>query len=121
MMTVEEANAKYPIGTKVRFWPGATTERSLVGVIRSNAWIVGSTTCMLVSGYVGGISADHIQKEEMSIIRAHKRLEPCNDPDCRFAKSGSCKFGMRNFGCYMDSKSVKDAVEIIENQWGEQP
>lgn len=45
------------------------------------------------------------------IVRAGKRQEPCNDPDCLYAKTGKCCFGARDLGCFMKSKLVQDLVK----------
>jgi len=40
---------------------------------------------------------------QLKLKRASKKLDPCHDPDCKYAVLGICKFGLRPFGCYRDS------------------
>jgi len=60
---LESLKRDFPIGTQVRFWPGALEGKVLHGEIRSTFWYLGDTPVALVSGYSGGIAASHIKKE----------------------------------------------------------
>lgn len=55
-------NRSHPIGTRVRYWPGARTGEGREAVTRSEAWTLGSGDAVVaVTGYPGGIALTHVQ------------------------------------------------------------
>ncbi|WP_232676708.1 DUF1643 domain-containing protein [Nocardioides sp. R-C-SC26] len=56
-----EFNAKHPVGTRVRYWPGAREGEGIVSTTRTTAWVVGGQPVVSVLGYAGGIALTHIQ------------------------------------------------------------
>lgn len=58
----EAFNAKYPIGTPVRYWPGAKIGAGTASVTRRAAWMLGGHSAVVsVEGYAGGIALTHIE------------------------------------------------------------
>jgi hypothetical protein len=54
-------NARHPIGTPVRYWPGVREGDGREGVTRSEAWLVCGHASVLVSTYTGGIALTHVE------------------------------------------------------------
>jgi hypothetical protein len=60
-MTSEEWNKKYPVGTKVRYFPIKSNLESFTdSETVSDAWDVCGTPVVSISGGRGGMSLDHI-------------------------------------------------------------
>lgn len=58
---VEWFNKVCPIGTAVYYWPGAREGEPRKGVTRSEAWLLGGhTPVVMVTGYAGGIALSHV-------------------------------------------------------------
>lgn len=58
---VEQFNEVAPIGTPVLYWPGAREGEGREGVTRSEAWLLGGhTPVVMVEGYPGGIALSHV-------------------------------------------------------------
>ena len=54
-------NAHCPVGTPVRYWPGALEGDGCWGHTRSEAWELPSgEPVVLVTGYAGGIALSHV-------------------------------------------------------------
>ncbi|MGW2223890.1 hypothetical protein [Streptomyces formicae] len=54
-------NAGHPVGTPVTAYPGARNEQGLDTTTRSEAWVLGGhTAVVMVDGYAGGIALTHI-------------------------------------------------------------
>ena len=63
-MTADEFNRRYPVGTRVRYWPGDTTGPGVESRTRTPAWTIGDHTPVVsVEGYSGGIALTHIRLE----------------------------------------------------------
>ena len=59
--TVEEFNARFPVGTPVLYWPGLREGDGRESVTRSEAWLMGGhTPVVMVDGYPGGIALTHV-------------------------------------------------------------
>ncbi len=62
--TVERFNPEYPIGTRVRYWPGFREPgQGAIARTRTPAFIVGGTPCVSVTDYPGGIALTHVDLE----------------------------------------------------------
>lgn len=58
---VEQFNEVVPIGSPVLYWPGAREGEGRKSVTRSEAWLLGShTPVVMVEGYPGGIALSHV-------------------------------------------------------------
>ena len=58
---VEQFNARFPVGTPVLYWPGVREGEGRESVTRSEAWLLGGhTPVVMVEGYAGGIALSHI-------------------------------------------------------------
>lgn len=65
--------SEIPVGTPVRYWPGAREGKGRESVTRSDVWSLGGhTPVVLVEGYAGGIALTHVE-----II--HLTCESCGD------------------------------------------
>lgn len=54
-------NDRHPVGTPVRYWPGARLGEGRESKTRTPAWLVGGhTACVSVEGYPGGIALTHV-------------------------------------------------------------
>lgn len=60
---VDAWNARYPVGTPVRYWPGAREGEGELTHTRSIAWLVCGTPCVAVKGHAGGIALTHVEPE----------------------------------------------------------
>lgn len=60
-MTAEEWNARYPVGTPVRYWSGVMEGPGVESVTRSEAWYCSGAPVVAVKGKAGGISLTHIR------------------------------------------------------------
>lgn len=65
-MTAEEWNKKYPIGTKVRYYPikgiPEYDNKYRDSVTRSEAWTLGHGTAIVkIVGTAGGVDLDHLK------------------------------------------------------------
>lgn len=57
-------NNAYPIGTRVRYWPGTRDEPARTGLTRSQAWVLGhGAPVVKVQGHAGGIALMHVEPE----------------------------------------------------------
>ena len=63
--TSEGFNQRYPVGTQVRFWPGARLGEGILALTRTPAWTLKGVDedypLVSVEGYAGGISLTHIE------------------------------------------------------------
>lgn len=50
-----------PVGTLVRYWPGARNGPGRVSHTRTPAWLIGGTPCVSVDGYAGAIALNHVE------------------------------------------------------------
>lgn len=65
LMTADEWNAKYPVGTPVTVYPDTRADEPLYTYTRSPAWTLGhGAAVVLVSGYTGGIVLSHVDYED---------------------------------------------------------
>lgn len=56
-----EFNAQHRVGTAVRYWPGVQAGDGTVSVTRSEAWLLGGhTPVVMVKGYSGAIALTHV-------------------------------------------------------------
>lgn len=75
-MSADDWNARYPVGTPVTAYPGFRPEiggadvPTLHTTTRSRAWNLGAEPVVMVDGYAGGISLNHIDPRD----------EPAPDP-----------------------------------------
>lgn len=61
-LTAEAFNAKYPVGTPVRYWPGVREGAGTESKTRSEAWLMGGHSVVVkVEGYAGGIALTHVE------------------------------------------------------------
>jgi hypothetical protein len=65
---VDDWNARYPIGTPVRYWPGVKRGEGHESKTRTPAWVIhgGHSALVSVEGYSGGIILSHIEPIEES-------------------------------------------------------
>ena len=61
LMERDEFNRRHPIGTPVRFWPGAREGVGRVSRTRTSAWLMSSAVVVSVDDYAGGIALSHIE------------------------------------------------------------
>jgi hypothetical protein len=55
-------NQAHPVGTPVRYWPGAKTGEGLKSKTRTAAWLLSSGAAVVsVDDYAGGIWLAHIE------------------------------------------------------------
>lgn len=60
-ITAEQFNQKYPIGTKVQYFPIKGDTRHLDTETRTPAWTLGhGEPVVSVNGIAGGVSIDHL-------------------------------------------------------------
>ena len=58
---VEQFNVHHPVGTPVLYWPGLREGDGRESVTRSEAWLMGGhTPVVMVEGYAGGIALSHV-------------------------------------------------------------
>lgn len=61
-MTAEQFNEKYPIGTKVLYWPFTRDEEGIQSETRTPAWNLGDGSPVVsVNGKAGGIHLSHVE------------------------------------------------------------
>lgn len=61
-MTLEEAKAKFPIGTKVKYYSLRGESNHINTVIRSDPWALGWGGIIIkVEGVNGGVSVKHLE------------------------------------------------------------
>lgn len=61
-MQKEKQCPSIPIGTKVRYWPGAREGEGRLSKTRSRVWLLGhGAPVVKVDGYTGGIALTHIE------------------------------------------------------------
>ncbi len=61
---VDAWNAAHPIGTHVRYWPGALGGEALDGVTRTPAQMLGHTPVVWLKGVPGCIALSHVEPIE---------------------------------------------------------
>ncbi|MCO5167898.1 MAG: hypothetical protein M9894_16260 [Planctomycetes bacterium] len=54
-------NARCPVGTPVRYWPGVREGEGRQGVTRSLAWVVSGHASVLVTGQSGSVALSHVE------------------------------------------------------------
>jgi hypothetical protein len=101
-LTAAQFNERYPIGTPVIAYPGVRPEHPFYNAIaggycletrtRSVAWTLGhGEPVVLVEGYAGGISLEHIDPQERP---ASSQLAECGateeNPRCTVSKHAIC-------------------------------
>ena len=60
--SVDEWNAAYPVGTGVRYWPGARTGPGIEATTRSRASVLGGHTSVVwVTDVAGCIALSHVE------------------------------------------------------------
>ncbi|KPM98742.1 hypothetical protein AOG25_07975 [Vibrio alginolyticus] len=64
LISIEEANKAFPIGTKVRYYSTAGLPNYTKTTIRSEAWDLCGSTVMKVEGIAGGVCVTHLFKAE---------------------------------------------------------
>lgn len=74
-LSVREWNEQYPVGTKVRYWPGRKEGPGTESKTRSTAWDLCGSPVVMVEGRAGGIALTHVDVIEL-------QRAPCDDPDC---------------------------------------
>lgn len=58
---IEQFNSRVPVGTPVLYWPCPRENEGRESVTRSEAWLLGGhTPVVLVEGYAGGIALSHV-------------------------------------------------------------
>lgn len=58
---IDQFNKVCPIGTHVLYWPGERTDEGRRSTTRSEAWLLGGhTPVVMVEGYAGGIALSHV-------------------------------------------------------------
>ena len=63
-LTAAEWNARYSIGTCVRFWIGSRECAPMLGATRSRAWTVCGWHLVLIDGCPGGIDLENVEPIE---------------------------------------------------------
>lgn len=58
---VAEWNAKHPVGTLVKYWPGVRQGEGKQGRTRSEASILCGEPCVWIEGARGGVSLSHVE------------------------------------------------------------
>ncbi|WP_045740916.1 hypothetical protein [Actinoplanes rectilineatus] len=62
---VDTFNARYPVGTPVRFWPGLRTDGPRFSTTRTEAQILSDHTAVVwVDGYAACIALTHVEAIE---------------------------------------------------------
>lgn len=61
LMERDDFNRRAPIGTTVRFWPGAREGEGRIAKTRTPAWLMTSAVVVSVEGYPGGIALSHVE------------------------------------------------------------
>lgn len=62
MMTADEWNTRYPVGTPVEFWPGERSGVGFTSTTRTPAWPLGDGRPVVsIEGVTGGIALTHVQ------------------------------------------------------------
>ena len=61
LMERDDFNRRAPIGTTVRFWPGAREGEGRIAKTRTPAWLMPSAVVVSVEGYPGGIALSHVE------------------------------------------------------------
>lgn len=63
-------NAKHPVGTPVRYWPGMRVGEGRVSKTRGEALVLGGHTAVVsVEGFPGGVSLSHVEPIEPEVSR----------------------------------------------------
>ena len=113
MLTVDEANEKFPIGTPVKYWPMALGDDKTVGegFIRSEAWDVCGSTVMLVTGYIGGIHIDHIVMRCDNLHDSEWPYHECDNTNehCRYKYYERCPHFVKPFVSPASAKFIGDS------------
>lgn len=61
----QDFDAKYPIGTRVRYWKGVRSgDPEGESVTRSNAGVIGQSACVLIEGVRGAVALTHVEVVE---------------------------------------------------------
>lgn len=61
MNEAERFNQENPVGSPVRYWPGARVGDGRPSKTRTPAWVMGGHTAVVsVEGYAGGIALSHV-------------------------------------------------------------
>ena len=71
VMEADEFNARHPVGTPVRFWPGAKEGEGRASFTRTPAWLMSSAVVVSVDDYPGGIALSHIEVVPESSEQEH--------------------------------------------------
>ena len=62
MMGLKEAQEKFPVGTKVKFFPIAREPQFELSEIRSECWALGhGQVVVAINGRAGGVAVEHLQ------------------------------------------------------------
>lgn len=58
---IAQFNSVCPVGTPVLYWPGDRRDEGRKSATRSEAWLLGGhTPVVMVEGYAGGIALTHV-------------------------------------------------------------
>jgi hypothetical protein len=61
LRAVDQFNQRVPVGTPCLFWPGVREGEGRESVTRSEAWLMGGhTPVVMVEGYPGSIALSHV-------------------------------------------------------------
>jgi hypothetical protein len=61
---VDQWNEEHPVGTTVRYWPVRGDDECDVTATRSEAWLLGGhTPVVMIDGRAGGVALDHCRPE----------------------------------------------------------
>lgn len=68
-MTAERFNDTYPVGTPVRYWPGAREGDGQEPRRRTPAWEISGHSVVSVEGYAAGIALTHVAVTQARDVR----------------------------------------------------
>lgn len=61
-MNIEQAEKKFPIGTKVKYFPLLSDKTNFrVGTVRSIPWDLCGSTVVKITGEAGGLCVEHLE------------------------------------------------------------
>ena len=105
-MTAEEWNARFPIGTKVIYFPIRGEVDRKEAVTRSLAWNLGhGMPVAKITGQAGGVFLNHL----LPLVDGICRECGCSDDDaCQHDELGSC--------CWIEANLCSFCFQILRNE-----
>lgn len=94
---VTEWNRRHPVGTPVRYWPGAREGPGAESQTRSEAFLISGHASVQVDGKPGSIALSHVEAVVVTCTRCNGRGAPRGDgPHAHPAWCPDCNGGERN-------------------------